>query len=627
MMRWSHLILMAGLCCLAAGCATRYPLPMTAQELSNASTSEALVVYLEQPDASPAVCDTRSAGAHIGQFTDDFQDALIKGFTQGKIAPALWSRCVRRVLRNLPADRVALFYDQLMREYRTLLRSSAIEEDPRASERLVTLQRLYLSRRSDQNGHPEVIDPIFDELRQALAKADAQATAAPQKTGVFGTFSQLFKGWEPGPVAQGMGHELLASADLDKGQWQGHDVNVAMMDELSTAGNTMTLERMTKRLPDPALRTEASRRIIRVHIALSPFPEVREVAQPVEERVLAEGHNSVSLAQHPLVRAWFDPDRVLMRNVVVRQDVWRQGAKLLGTAAQRPTLSVLPELSFRGALWAELKSVSRPVSVCESRRNFDPSPCIAVSDIALDNPFTYLDRNATFHFHDGISLSSVVPLAAANDFSLPVRIAGTQAATLNWGLSFERPEDLRLSGAQAGSDGPDMDVNIERPHPSRLIFYATASSNTYLAIVESSDLGQFRVASVGAQGYAGADGTPGQNGSNGGTCQNGGDGTDGGDAGDGGPGGDGGDVRVRVLCGQYDCDETLALVRNVVLSQGGAGGPGGRGGPGGSGGRGGPAGEDSGCSAGSDGRPGRDGADGADGPNGNPGRVTFEVVR
>jgi hypothetical protein len=611
---------------------------MTAQDLASQGTSNALVTYLSQPDATAAVCDAKSDGPHLAPSTPDLQDALVKGFTEGKIVPALWARCVKRVLRNLPADDAVSFFDRLAREYRTLLRSSAIEKDPQAGERLMTLQRLYLERRNDQNGHPEVIDPLIQELRQDLAKAEARN--AEQNKGVFATLVRWFT-WNPGPVAQGMGREMLASADLDKGQWQGNDVNVAMMDTLTTAGNTMTLERLTRRLPDAALRTEASRRVIRVHIALSPFNEVREAAQPVEEQVLAAGHNRVLLTQHPLVRAWFDPDRVPMRDVLVRQDVWRQGAKLLGVTAGRPTVSVLPELSFRGALWAELKSISHPVSICESRKDFDPSPCLEAGDITLDNAFTYLDRKATFHFNDNIGLASVVPLAAANDFSLPVRIDGTPATTLNWGLSFERPQDLRFTGSGAGGDGPDLEVHIERPHPSRLIFYATASSNTYLAIVESRDLGQFRVASAGATGSAGADGTPGQSGANGAQCQNGGDGTDGGPGGNGGPGGDGGDVHARLFCGRFDCNETQALVRGVVVSEGGAGGAGGTGGRGGAGGAGGPGRDpttttdaqgntivtDSGCSAGSSGRSGSDGPNGYDGAGGNPGRVTFEIVQ
>jgi hypothetical protein len=613
---------------------------MTAQESVSQGTNEALVAYLGQADARPAICDAKSEGPHLGKFTSDFQDAIIEGFVKGKIAPALWARCVKRVISNLPADQAASFYDQLVREHRKLLRSSGIEEDPAMAERLVTLQRLYLDRRSDQNGHSEVVDPIFAELRQALAKADTQSAVAPDK-GAFASALHWFKGWEPGSVARGMGRELLASADLENGRWQGHDANVALMDQLAATGNTMTLERLAWRLPNPALRSEASRRIIRIHIALSPFPEVREAAQPIEERLLTEGNNRVSLSQHPFVRAWFDPNRVPMRDVLVRQNVWRREAKLLGAAAERQTLSVLPELSFRGVLWVELKSISRPVSVCESRRSFDPSPCLDVSDIALDNPFTYLDRRATFHFHDGMSLASVVPLAGAKDFSLPVHIAGTPATTLNWGLSFERPEDLRFSGVREGSDGPDMDVQIERPHPSRLVFYVTASSDTYLAIVELRDLGQFRVASAGARGYAGADGASGRDGYDGSECQNGEDGSDGDDGGNGGPGGDGGDVHVRVFCGQYDCNVTLALVRGVVLSQGGSGGPGGQGGSGGRGGAGGPdrlpststdaegntIETDSGCSAGWSGSSGSDGADGYDGANGNPGRVTFDVVR
>ena len=133
-----------------------------------------------------------------------------------------------------------------------------------------------------------------------------------------------------------------------------------MMDALAAAGNEMTLTRFAERLPDAGLREQAKRRIIRVHVALSAFDEVRTASAAVEDAVMRDGYNRVVLEDHHLVRAWFDESKAAIRNVLVRQRVWQQSATLLGYAQQRPTLSVLPELSFRGSLWADLQSILAP---------------------------------------------------------------------------------------------------------------------------------------------------------------------------------------------------------------------------------------------------------------------------
>jgi hypothetical protein len=119
----------------------------------------------------------------------------------------------------------------------------------------------------------------------------------------------------------------------------------------------MTLTRFANRLPSADLRDAAKRRLVRVHIQLSAFDEVHTAAAEVEDKVVRDGHNRVSLTAHPLARAWFDERVATIRHVLVRQHVWDRTATLLGSAERRPTLSVLPELSLRGALWAELDAV------------------------------------------------------------------------------------------------------------------------------------------------------------------------------------------------------------------------------------------------------------------------------
>ncbi|HLK92034.1 MAG TPA: hypothetical protein VKZ18_19235 [Polyangia bacterium] len=597
---------------MTGGCATRFPLPMTAAELVRYDSGPALIAYLGQPDASTAVCDLRAQGPHVPAFTPDIRRALIDGLVDGKITAPLWRRCVEVALKGLPADQVPWMFDDVMRSYGKQLNDSDVETDPALADRVATMQRLYIDRRPDLDGHPTVLAPLFDELRGKLAK------------------NKL------GPVAKAFATELIATVDVEHGAWQGHPVDLPLMDTLAAAGNEMTLTRFAERLPTPELREEARRRLVRIHIALSPFDEVRADAADVEKAVIRTGHNPVFLADHPLVRAWFSEETI--RFVLVRQQVWQRSATLLGYAQERPTLSVLPELSFRGSLWAELQSISHPVTLCSSKQALDPTPCLLTASVSLDNPFAYLDKGGKFHFRDNVAEQEVLPLAARDAFTLPVALDDQPAVSLQWGLRYQRPEDLDLSGAGGGGRGPELTVRVEHPNQSRYVFVVQSAQGNYAAVVEAADLAGFHLASRGGFGYTGTPGSPGSNGASGGECGSGGDGGRGGDGGPGGDGGDGGNINVVIACGSGPCD--VALLKRIIFSVGGAGGAGGPGGSGGSGGSGGTGRnatthqdsdgntivDDPGCTGGPSGSPGANGSDGASGRAGNPGRVTFQVV-
>jgi hypothetical protein len=296
---------------------------------------------------------------------------------------------------------------------------------------------------------------------------------------------------------------------------------------------------------------------------------------------------------------------------------------------------VLPELSLRGTLWAELDAVSRPVTLCAPAPALDPTPCLDIGDVSLDNRLTYLDQDDAFHFRDSIALAEILPWAARGDLTLRIGLGGQPATSLQWGLSFERPDNLEFRGDTAGATGPDLEVRVVRSRANRYVFTADG----YTAVVEAADLAHFRVASRGAAGYDGAAGASGSNGSNGGDCENGGPGGPGDDGGPGGDGGDGGDIHVTIVCDGAPCD--IASLRSIIYSAGGDGGSGGAGGPGGSGGSGGSARsatthtdsngttvtDDPGCSSGVSGSAGSSGANGTPGRGGHAGHVRFDIVK
>jgi hypothetical protein len=593
---------------LAAACGPQFPSPMTAGQMMQFDTGDALVAYLRQPDASTTACDLRAKGPHITGYSPDVRDALVDGFSDGKLPPDVFQGCAEAAFKSAPADQQVALLDAVVDAYAHLVDNSHLADDPPRAARLAVAARLYLDRRSGLDADPTVVAPIVDKLRDKLTnKKLSQIGAASAR-------------------------ELVASADIERGVWQGQPVTAAVLDALAADGNEMALARFAARLPQPELREQAARRIVRVHITLSAFDEVRGNAAAVEDAVVKDGHNRVTVADHPLVRAWYDATTVPVRGVVVRQNVWNQTATLLGVAPARPTVSVLPALTLRRNLWAELQQVSRPVTVCSPKRELDPTPCIEKTEVSVDNPFAYLDKGATFHFRDDIAESDIVPWAAQSEFALPIAISKQPSVTVHWGLSFERPEALDFSGP-IGSRGPDLDVHVTLSGANRYVFDVNGKS----AVVEAADLPSFHVASRGGAGETGTSGTDGSTGSSGSECSDGGPGGSGGNGGDGGGGGDGGDVRLTIACGGRACD--IATIERVVFSAGGIGGSGGAGGRGGAGGSGGSGRsarthtdengntitDDPGCSAGSSGPSGSDGASGADGMPGNAGHVSVVV--
>ncbi len=615
---------------LAASCATEsFRLPMTAQQLAFYNSGPALVAYLGQPDASPAVCDPRSQGPHLVGCTEKMSRALVDGLVEGKVDPGLWRRCVDALVGTASPDAAGAFIDAISRAYVKLLEDDRFEGSTPLQLRLNAMQELYLARTQNQPLHLVVEAAMARELRSGVDK---------------GRF---------GPTGRRMATALLEVDDLEHGRWAGRTVDVPRIEELATAGDEKTLHLLIAHLPRPDLRDEARRRVIRMHIAASPFAEVRDHAQAVEDAVMQRGRNPISLTEHPAQSGRLDPFKVPLRGVLVRQQVLQQTATLLGYKDQ-PGLSVLPELSLRGVLEVLALGLSRPVTLCAPAEELDPSPCVAVEDVTLDNPVTYLDKDGAFHFVDNLPMHDAVNLAQLRDrFLLPVSVGGKRLLSFAWHLYYERPEDLVLAGPTPGSSGPNLNVYADHRDPNRFIFTVAGPNGSLLAVVENPDAAAFHIVSAGARGFTGQAGYVGQSvapgtsgmsascpGMSGGNGSPGGPGGNGGPGGPGGPGGDGGDVQVELACGRAPCRDAVALLQSTVLSAAGPGGSGGPGGPGGAGGQGGAGGSGTSCTNAdgtstylSGGSPGYNGPSGMNGPNGppgqpgRPGRVSVRVAR
>jgi len=626
-MDWRALLFASfvGVAGTAGGCGARLPNPMTAADVARLDSGKALVAYLAEPDARPAVCDARAPGPHLTHFDAPVATTFVEGLTAGQIPPPVWRQCADGVLASSPLAGRALI-DATWPAYRDLIVDGALEASAPMQAQVATLQDLYIQRPTGVDGQPNVVGPVADDVRRKL-------------------FARPL-----GPVASRFATALLDVVDLEQGRYGGRPVDGALLDDLAARHDEALLRLFADRLPSEALRGEARRSVVRLAIAASPFPEVRDDAAAVEARVLAQGVNRVSLATHPPTSAAVAVQKMGMRGLAVRQDVMRQVATFVRDGSS-PRASAPPDLPLGSALTVDVSGISRPITLCRPARALDPSPCVAAEDVKIDSPLASIDGFGVLHFIDHVGAYNAAALSRPDHFiALPISIGGQRLASLDWPLRFERPDALVLSGTIGV--GPALDVAVDHTDATRYAFVVMGNGREWHAVVEARDLPGFRVVSRGAIGASGADGRSGWDGSRGmdgssASCPGssgsdgtrGGDGTNGTDGEDGGPGGNGGDVRVAVDCGARACAPAdLAVLKRIIASEGGPGGSGGGGGPGGRGGRGGRGGSSTICtddngvstsvSGGMDGLSGSDGwsgHDGHDGSPGQPGRVRFVV--
>lgn len=602
-------------------CGFPYPAPFTAEEMAKWESGQALVHYLSQPGATAAVCDRNSQGPHARRPRSANYADLVDGLVDGNVAPDLWQRCTMLMLESVPPDESSRLLEAMVRGHHTLLARSALETDKKEQAKVDAVHRAMLLRPRGSSPRPQAVAKDVAALREALEKGRL------------------------GPIAARYGKDILVAIDLDAGLWNGKPLSVAALDELQAKKDETLLRRVAMRVPDPRLQEEARRRIVRLHIEASPLRGIHEHAAEVETIVMASGRYPIDVAKVTPTSAWLDEERVKVRGVLVRQDVWNQTSTLLAFRGKPAAASVIPSINLRGAFHARVPGYDEPVTLCAPPDALDVTPCVLPSDLHPKVPIVYIDAEGLLHFVEKVASRDAMRLVYNTpNLPLPFDINGQTLLHIEWPIVFEKPEPVIFTGPTSGR-GPDLRVTIERRYSPRIVFEVTGPgpgpgpAQKLVGVVEADDLASFVIASRGGAGTAGTAGSRGSNGSagsagspascpggHGGNGGNGGSGGNGTAGGPGGPGGPGGDVLAHVSCATGDCGAVGSIVKKMVRSEGGPGGPGGQGGAGGSGGAGGTGGSGSSCTDSqghmqfaSGGSPGSQGSQGSSGPNGSPG--------
>lgn len=598
---------------LLTQCAPHLPLPYTQGQLRadmRKHPGYALAHYLSQANADPAVCGKDSG--YRPSLDEQFFDRLFDALADGKTDESHFATCMVLLLPRASAKMASYAL--------TLAAKNYIELLPDLGKEAGTLPKLKAILRIVA-GRPAGVEWSRPELKAFRAQ-----------------LVHLVMEREVGAEGAGQIAEMLAVVDLETGRYEGQVVTEATIDGIDDID---VLARFNKRLPSAKLRSYARRRIVRVRIARSEYPEVRDNAARVEAVVLKTGRNALA-ADVKILDSEYDTLSGPEIGVLIRQDVRTSTATFLGFSRSKGKLSIFPAIDLRGRLRFKVPVVQSAVTFCAPAEELDPSPCIDSSKLRLDNDVARFDEDGRVHFREHLQIDTAIELLADGGwFRLSPGSAQQSYASIDFGLWYESPGDFVRTGG-VGGRGPNLHIKVREAH-GRFVFDVSGRH----FVVEKTYAGRLQIGSRGGRGrggYAGSagmNGSPGMNGSsascysagrNGGRGHNG---TNGGMGGPGGAGGDGGDVLVAFACDGPQCVASRRLLRSMLVSEGGAGGPGGPGGRGGSGGPGGSGGSGTSCyrdgkttskPGGSAGSRGSDGATGSPGPSGIPGSAGKIII-
>lgn len=581
---------LAGVLLLTACVST--PPPPTTRHVAIAGTAEALVDYLSQTHATAEVCDAR-VSPNLQQV--DTQRLVVARFLARDISPEVFTRCLSLALSTLDPTQTTSLLDTVVPAYETTMADLGFEDRPSLQAQLAALQQVLLHRPPETAPSPDVVEPRIERLTRLVERKAL------------------------GPVARTMAAQLLVGAEFEAGRYAGVPVDGASLRALRDEAVLLVA---AMRLPAASLRQVAATQLLRVRMAASPHPEVREGGDALISTVLRYGNNPQSFDADAVLEASLHRDPTWPNELIVTQPELPSKPFLLSGAA------VMPTISLRGVVWVRVKGRSSPITVCGDEP-FDPTPCLSPALLSVDSPLFQPLGHGRFEFTGEMSAAFSESLASADLLRVPVELDGQTMGWLSWGLRFERGEDLEYVAENVAETGPALSVAVmQYPLSKRYVFSVNDGRSERRRVVEGEDLAQFRVVSRGGRGPSGFDGANGIEGAAGAQCQNGAAGSPGQPGGNGRQGGRGGDVAIQLSCLEATCSEALlSLLTEAIVSEGGVGGRGGSGGAGGRGGAGGPAQVDSDgrtvCSAGASGADGPDGADGSRGPPGERGTVQF----
>jgi hypothetical protein len=507
-----------GLLCVT-GCKLPTPYsPLQLAEDSQNRPAKALVHYLSQPPPLQlAVCDPHADGPHVARMDDKVVDALMKGLARGRIPAENWMGCVRAAWEGADPGLRAQIASAVLHGFVEALTAA----------------------------NPDAEEWVWYNLEAVATAMEARPPQAGLRVEEARSITSQVRTMQPdlGPRATPFADRFLQEVDLELGFWDGAPVDSA---RIATETDEELLLRFAQRLPEPTLREAARDRLVRLRVAASPFAAVRDRADAVTESTLARGFWPVPLETFPVATVRTATTLSGAAGVVVKQDLDEGRWSLRGITSDGRLLDAVIDL--RDLLRMEVEGLEKPILLCQENDGLQPEPCVAPSALACEHPVADLDETGQLHLASGKIEEAPHPLAHAQTLEFALSVAETPQ-DLSLPLRFLPPPPVVHAG-ETGEPGPGLVVRVRRQGPDRFLYEVTAGDHTQRAILERSDLPEFRVVSQGGEGRPGTEGAEGERGAPGhdgstAICPytqagDGGIGFDGGPGGPGGPGGSGG---------------------------------------------------------------------------------------
>jgi len=132
--------------------------------------------------------------------------------------------------------------------------------------------------------------------------------------------------------------------------------------------------------------------------------------------------HAVAVAEHRPLRAWIDTSALVVRGVLVRQDVAGGKTRLVGYTVDGRRLTLLPGIQLRGVLRLQVDGIHDPVTLCALRPGADSLPCLSASDVGVDTAHARLDADGTLRFNDQLSSAREVLPSTYRVLSSVIRI-------------------------------------------------------------------------------------------------------------------------------------------------------------------------------------------------------------
>lgn len=541
--------------------------------------------YLKRPSIDPRVCNQQRTSLQLVTISAKKAREWLSAFVGDRTPKKRWQWCTRELLASLPPPEAVLLLDAMIFTRHNLIKKSDFGLNDSMQEKVAILEQLYITRRGGLEPHKEVEDALMDDLRNAV------------------------NGFGMGFTARTMARLILYDYDLRRMIWHGSKLSIDIINRLARDKNEHELERIMGSVPDRAIRDEAKRRIIRLRMERSPYPELLNIAQTVEQRVFYHSTFPLSFDDYPVINAWFDTNFKAPRGVLVRQAPNDGPPKISlhlfeSRDGQRHVES---KNTLTGALQIAVQGVSRPVTLCPSVNTpdtLDPTPCVSPKDVVVENPLAKLNSDGTLSLAERISEVQFRQILRSRDgLVIPISIGEKRLKPLSWRVYIESPENVVFTEERTGLAGPRLWVFIDHRDPSRFLITVMSEGRTRRIVLDLAEAAGFQLISRGAVGMRGL---PGERGS---AC-----GESPGRGGNGFKGGNGGKITVQVACNtDASCFHTIFLAQNMIRSLGGSGGEGGVGGV-------------SIVCSDNDYSDGPRGPSGDAGPNGDPGPVKFDVL-